>query len=283
MSGIVGIIPISGKEKELGFLWEDCLAPIGKGYTAIERAVYECAYAGCETIWIICNDDLTPLVKKVVGEVINDPVSTEKKSCESTWTKIPIFYAPIHFKDRKKRDCLGWSILTGVMYITKARSAISYLAHPDKFYVAFPYSVYDPAFLKNLRKRVASKKNFCLSFYDQTVSDGLHLGFTFTHEDFRKYKKIIYRESTKLYVYEGPDDGTWDLKKFVKRPLSERYSARNFPLDKIYRRDIMKPKYINELPWFFDISDWDGYTMFLQNIRNHPLECPIASPGIVFK
>ena len=33
------------------------MMPVASRLTAIERSVMECAWAGCETIWIICNDD----------------------------------------------------------------------------------------------------------------------------------------------------------------------------------------------------------------------------------
>ena len=32
-----------------------------------------CAYAGCDTIWIVCNDDTAPLLRHRIGDYIEDP------------------------------------------------------------------------------------------------------------------------------------------------------------------------------------------------------------------
>ena len=56
---LAGIVPVAGKESDFGFEWSGCMMPIASNYTAVERAVVECAWAGCETIWIICNDDVS--------------------------------------------------------------------------------------------------------------------------------------------------------------------------------------------------------------------------------
>ena len=45
-------------EEDFNQLLPDCLMPIAPDYTLIEAAVVECAWAGCDTIWVICNDDL---------------------------------------------------------------------------------------------------------------------------------------------------------------------------------------------------------------------------------
>ena len=58
---LAGVIPVSVEQSDFGMEWSDCLTPIAPNYTAIERAVTECAWAGCETIWIVCNDDVSPL------------------------------------------------------------------------------------------------------------------------------------------------------------------------------------------------------------------------------
>ena len=70
-----GIIPVSGnKEGDLKFPWHDSLMPLGNDYLAVERSVVECAYAGCETIWIVCNDDIQPLIRYRLGDYVKDPV-----------------------------------------------------------------------------------------------------------------------------------------------------------------------------------------------------------------
>ena len=65
---LAGIIPVAGQALDFDQLWPDCMMPIAPNYTLIEAAVAECAWAGCDTIWIICNDDIAPAIKKKIGE-----------------------------------------------------------------------------------------------------------------------------------------------------------------------------------------------------------------------
>ena len=53
---LAGVVPVAGLHSDFGFPWPDCMQPIAKNYLAIERAIVECAYAGCETIWVVCNE-----------------------------------------------------------------------------------------------------------------------------------------------------------------------------------------------------------------------------------
>ena len=55
---LAGVVPVAGPTLDFGFPWHDSMQPIAKNYLAVERAVVECAYAGCETIWVVCNDDI---------------------------------------------------------------------------------------------------------------------------------------------------------------------------------------------------------------------------------
>ena len=60
---LAGIVPVSGLRADFNLPWHDCLQPIGQNFLAIERAVLECATAGCETIWIVCSSKMQPLIK----------------------------------------------------------------------------------------------------------------------------------------------------------------------------------------------------------------------------
>ena len=144
---LAGIVPIAGAQFDFGFEWHDSLMPIEKNYTAIERAVYECAMAGCHTIWIIANNDMQPLIKNRIGEWIQDPVwygrSYDRFPSESR-KEIPFYYVPVHPKDRDRRDSLGWSILYGAYVSYTTSYTLSSWLVPHKYYCVFPYGVYDP-------------------------------------------------------------------------------------------------------------------------------------------
>ena len=78
-NNIAGIIPIAGQRKDFNLDWHDCMMPIGPDYLAVERAVFECAYAGCASIWIVCNDDIAPLLRRRIKDFILDPIYQDIK------------------------------------------------------------------------------------------------------------------------------------------------------------------------------------------------------------
>ena len=71
---IAGIVPVSGLKTDFNMPWHESLMPIGPNYLAVERAVAECAYAGCGSIWVVCDDSVSPLIRHQIGEKIQDPV-----------------------------------------------------------------------------------------------------------------------------------------------------------------------------------------------------------------
>ncbi len=166
MSGfhLAGIVPVAGQKLDFNVPWHDSMQPIGQNYLAVERAVVECAYAGCETIWVVCHKDMQPLIRYRLGEWINDPVYLYRKHDPNptgeTRRPIPIYYVPVHPKDREKRDCLGWSVLYGAESAFWMAKQISKWLIPDKYYVAFPYGVYKPELLREHRKIISSSERF---------------------------------------------------------------------------------------------------------------------------
>ena len=59
---VAGVIPLTGWNNSFDLPWPDYLQPLREGFLAIERSVYECAYAGCDSIWVVCGDDVAPIV-----------------------------------------------------------------------------------------------------------------------------------------------------------------------------------------------------------------------------
>ncbi len=266
---IAGIVPVSGQDLGFNFDWHDSLMPLSPDYLALERAVIECAYAGCDTIWLVCNDDITPLVRHRVGEMVEDPVWSNRKSKIASQYKrnIPVFYVPIHPKDRDRRDCLSWSILHGALTCFKISSSISKWVVPKKYYISFPYGIYDPELIRKHRKEILGDKNFFFSFEGQTVKDGLYTSFTMNKDDFLEYRRVIRQEGSGLY--ENPQPGKMPHKKL---PPNERYTARNFTLDKVFKRAKVEESNVVSLPWYNSIDSWDKYCEFLS--LGHKLEKP---------
>ena len=253
---LAGVVPIAGQPLEFNFPWHDSLMPIGENFLAVERVVAECAAAGCETIWVVCHKGTQPLIRHRLGEWAIDPASLDLGGLYAAEKvkRIPIFYVPIHPNDRRKRDCLGWSVLYGALTAYRVSAGLSKWVIPDKYYAAFPFGVYPLDVVKAGRKKFSSKENFCLTFDSNSVKNGEYLGFTFGAEDFKRCRDIIKKEGTNL----------WSNRKRI--PLEKRYSAQNFSLDKVFEGVIIENKI--ELPWYYNIDSWEGYREFFASEHN---------------
>jgi len=255
---LAGIIPIAGSKLDFNFPWHDCMMPIGRDYLAIERAVLECAYAGCETIWIVCNDDMQPLIRYRLGDYVNDPVwvyrhyerdKSEKKKL------IPIQYVPVHPRDRNKRDCYGWSILYGAKIADKISKGLSTWVRPDRFYVAFPYGVYPHWHPRAHRPEISAAKDqkVLYRFNDKTIMDGEYLGFTFNHSDLEQFMAEVKEKSSGLFKTNTRE----------RLPIGERYSYRFFTLDKIFDTiDTANVIYV-DVEKYYRIDSWDLYCDYM--------------------
>jgi hypothetical protein len=232
------------------------MMPIAPNYLAVERAVVECAYAGCETIWIVCNDDMQPLIRHRLGDIIYDPVMMARKYTPTPTDQrkpITIYYVPVHPKDREKRDCLAWSVLYGALTAYHISKFISKWTIPDRYYAAFPYGVYEPDILRQHRLDISSRRDFFLSYLGKTVRDGEYLGFTFDAEGFFRYRDTVRQEGTGVRVPGQVGIPTENL------PLQERWSARFFSLDKVFKSAKLGGAKQVELPWYQKIDSWKTF------------------------
>lgn len=261
---LAGIIPVAGQPLGFNMPWDDCLMPVAPGYAAVERAVYEAACAGCETIWIVLHKEAQPIIRHRLGDWIEDPTwsfHARKKFDKFPSAKrkeIPIYYVPIHPKDRDKRDCEAWSILYGCLRAFHISKKISQWVVPDKYYVAFPHGVYScNKIRKDFRPLISDQNRFFVSWNGKTIADGERLGFTFNAEDFVRYRRII-REGTGLRAPGGSfEEG------FTNLPQDKRWSARYFTLDKVFKSAILDGANIGPVEWYYDISNWDNYCEYL--------------------
>tara|TARA_Y100000034_G_scaffold80105_1_gene96123 strand:- start:294 stop:1181 length:888 start_codon:yes stop_codon:yes gene_type:complete len=262
-----GIVPVAGQPLDFNFPWHDSLQPIAQNYLAVERAVVECAYAGCDTIWIVCHNDMQPLIRHRLGEYVQDPVYLYRKynvePLNESRKPIPLYYVPIHPKDRFKRDCLAWSVLYGAKASYYTSKQVSKWTVPNKYYVAFPYGVYEPEILREHRKEIASDKGFLLSYCGKTVRDNEYLGFTFDSEDFVRFRKEMREKGTGAKV-PNQQVKTGEIPSKIL-PLEERWSARFFSLDKIFGSVTINKVETVELPWYWNIDNWEGLKEFLSS------------------
>jgi len=258
---LAGVVPVAGQPLDFNFPWHDCLMPVAPDYLAVERAVTECAWAGCETIWLVCNDDTKPLIRHRLGDYIQDPVSVGRTYANHATEKreIPIFYVPVHPKDRNKRDCLAWSVLHGALSAYHISKRISKWVTPDKYYVAFPYGVYDAQILRGHRKEISSRRNVFLEHNGFTVKDGHYLGFTFGPEEYKEYVRTVRGLGTGI---KRPGQSGIPTEKL---PPSERYSARFFDLATVFQSADVNHSKMIEVNWYHSLDSWENYCDFISS------------------
>ena len=251
--------------------------PIAENYTALERAVFECACAGCESIWITVNDDWMPLIKKRIGEYVFDPIFyyRQYETYPSESRKIiPVFFVPHLTKYRDKKDSLGWGIINSALYAQKVTRGVSHLLMPDMFYAAFPFGVYNPRVILKHRGIISSKKRFALTYKEKSITAGNRLGFTFNAADISAIKNYVDEEGTGVWKQMGKFV-KGDMNAWSKRlPTEEQYSARHFPLEKVFKPLARFSEDVNslQLSWYYDINSWENYRKFMGS--GHILERP---------
>ena len=270
---LVGIIPVAGQPLDYGLDLPDCMMPISQNYTLIEHAVYECAMAGCETIWIVCNDDIAPIIRYRVGDFIEDPVYVSRmvKFPSERKIQIPIFYVPIHPKDRDKRDCLSWSVIHGALTSLKVTSQISKWLTPNKYYVSFPYGVFPVEEVRKHRTQISSQKNFYITSGGNTVEDDYYCSFSFGVPEFIKYRKNIRKKGTGMYTMDVVDERGIPRSKL---PIEERYSARFFSLKDVFTDLDLDQSNVFEPSQFCNVGSWDQYRSFMRSPLSEKIQRP---------
>mgnify|MGYP001279280778 CR=1 FL=1 len=258
---LAGIVPIAGKKDQFDFPWPDYLQPLREGFLAVERSIKECAMAGCDSIWIVVNDDTAPIVRKRIGDYVMDPRYFEekdfvkRKSLHEKW--IPIYYTPVSQKDRDRRDSLGWSVLHGALSCYVVSSKLSRWTKPTKYFVSYPLGIYPVDFLKEHRSDIRGSSSFCLSYKGQTFKDGKFLSFTFFPEEWVKLKRNIKQNCS------GGDKSI---------PFQERWSSRFFGLDKIFGSGIIKEEIKVEIQEYYDLDSWESLQSYYKSemVINRP-------------
>ena len=257
---IAGIIPVSGLKSDFNMPWHDSLMPIAPNYLAVERSVLECAYAGCNTIWIVCPDDITPLVRYQTGEVIQDPIYNYRHfehNKQDFKRPIRIYYVPINIRDINKRDNLAWSAIHGAKIANKILRNLSCHLAPDKFWISWPYGFYYPSVTREMRKDI-SEKNVMLQYNEQTVLDNLYLGFTLTMDQVNQLVQESKTRSTGLW--KDPDT------RKEKYSIEKRFSYKDFNLKEVFETIKCASYIIKEISFssaYYNLDNWVDYCHFL--------------------
>ena len=249
---LAGIVPVATKNLGFNMEWHDSLMPIAPNYHAIERAVLEAAVAGCKTIWIVANDDTTPLLRHRMGDFIQDPVYLRRRNRFPSEQRrpVPIFYVPTATKHWNKMGCLPWNILWGAKKAHSIASDISKWMAPIRYYVSFPYSVYDPLQLRDHRLAIAKDHNFVLTHNGRSFLTIDLLGFTFNNSHLVEVEKIFKEVEHSLLLGD-------------ELANEESYYEENFGLDNTFGETIIEGDEELELNWWHPIDSWDRYCVYL--------------------
>jgi len=252
---LAGIVPISGQKLDFNFPWDDCLQPISNNYLAVEKAVFDCAAAGCNTIWVVGHKEAQPLVRHRLGDYVTDPVEYAKDINFRKYPekqKIPIYYVPLHPKNIDRRDSFAWSIIEGIEAAYKVSKKISKWIIPDRYFVAFPHGLYDSIIFYKCRNMIAKRNPFYFTYEGASFKSSLYLPFTLDNEDFLKCRAKFRREEKR-----GSDI---NLKRL---PSEETYSGRYFQHGFVFDDVDISDANVVDLTWYYDISSWEKLKIWL--------------------
>ena len=194
MRNLAGIIPVAGYATDIDLPWHHVTMPFDKNKVLIQNSVYTCAMAGCRSIWIICNDDIQPLIKSIVGDQIQDPVykfrSFTKFAGDHKKT-IPVFYVPVPIRDRQRRDNIAWSAIYGCLLSNKIFGQLSTYVAPDQFFISWPYAMLDSSAFREHRPSI-QKKSMLFDCGGKNIFTGDFLPVVCNIEEIKKIKKYCY-------------------------------------------------------------------------------------------
>jgi len=240
---LAGVIPVAGQKLDFNFPWDDCMMPIAKEYLAIERAAVECLYAGCKSIWIVCEPKQQPLIRYRLGDRLKDPNSFNSFGPDRE-IDVCVYYVPVRASDHRMRNSTIWSLIYGVLNAKRITGRVSPYVVPEKFFVSFPFGVYQPYLTGNARRDLKDiRKQVLLRYKGRTAVDGEYLGFTLTVEDAEFLSTFLKNKA---------------------HHSDKKYAARDYGL-----QDVLESLQLDEeavyvdLEEYYNVSSWDQYADYM--------------------
>lgn len=277
---IAGIVPCAGQALDFNMPWHDVLQPIAQNFLAVERAVLECATAGCETIWVICEVKMQPLIRYRLGDYVEDPAWNRNKKFVKFPSllkkQIPIYYIPINAKDIETKNSIPWSIIYGSLCAQNICAKVSTYLKPKTYYVSFPFGVYPSHIVRKYRNEIAKGGNVILEYNGKSFKDNEYLAFSFGNDDLVKFKQIFREKSSKIFDTSQPKeewiDGRYPTKKL---PLHLRYSGRFLTIKDVFEK-FNNYSNIITVDWYNKIDNWIDYSKYIsENLsRERPMKRP---------
>ena len=244
-----GIIPVSGQPLDFHMDWHDSMMPVAPDLTAVERSILDCLHFGCDTIWLVCNDDIAPLFRHRIGEKTGFPNKGE------TSKPIQIFYVPFSTVDIDNKDCLSWGALRGADIAHRISLKLSKWLVPDKYFVSFPYGVHNPKHLKAHRRKFA-----IFNYKGKTILDNEYVPFVMTSEDYFECRDNFRNSIVGSHINN------------VRVRPHEKYTGRFFTPAQVFSEMTTEDKHQIEIPWHYNIDSWEGYCKYLGSEHKNEIE-----------
>lgn len=258
---LVGCISLHRIPNNFGMPWKDYHIPVGDRINALQRAILECATVGCKSIWISCTFDQAPYARKCIGDFIVDPYVIYNKFEKPKFLKkeyIPIYFVPMFATDLGVRDSMAWGIVNSAYQATKYYGGVSHHVRPDRFYVSFVQSCYNPwVMMINRPKAKSTTYNFHLTHQGKSFKTGEYLGFTFSRKELSDIRLHVFQKGTVKTYRNG--------ESIVPLPIEQRYSGVNFGIDTVFDPVIIEPDNSVELTDYHNIETWEGYRGFIES------------------
>lgn len=263
---ISGIIPLDQAYQHFGMPWHDCFMPIGENWTMIEKSVMECAAVGCRTIWIVCPRQMEKLLLHRIGRSVVKIDKDLKKHLHDPdfkFQEIPIFYLGTQTKFEGKRNSIAWSILTGCEYSRKISATYSDHTKVDRFWISFPYGVYNSWLFRKKYDMFVGEKPPRVCYKGKSICDGKYYGFGMDWRHVKKAKFNFYEKATGLEqeVFTDKVTGAFETRLL---PVSRQYSGRWLRLRDVFY-NIYDDGEVNDInvSWAFELSNWKNLRYFL--------------------
>jgi hypothetical protein len=241
---LAGIVPVEKQRDDFNMPWHSSMMPIYKDYMAIERAIHECAYVGCNTIWVVCDEPLQPFMRERLKNSILDPFLSQRQKEKYGHIRnpydiyIPIFYVARPLYEWDKEPTLIKSILHGANTALNISSNIARWLKSRRYYVSFPYSVNSYIGMRELRKKLMTDRPVLMRSGNKTVLDNELLPFTFGNKDLEGFNKNI--------------DVSY-----------KKYGERYFNLGVIKNNLSLTGKIFFDTKYYFPIDTWGSYCVYL--------------------
>jgi len=239
----VGVVITSVYNLENNFPWHPSLQRISENLTSIEGSVLECAFAGCSSIWICCDELMQPLVRERLGDFVRDPVNLNK----SNYTKfprdnrvmIPLYYYCVHPKDKLRRSGVAWDFMNTVLAVYHFSNKLSRWLVPKKYYISFCYGLYDIETIKYHRLNLLEDDNYLITYREGDIFDNLYLGACLK-SDYIKQTIISLKKDNKYFKTPG-------------------LQFKNIPRPREYKKI--------EVNDYFSCNSWENYVEYIKNER----------------